>query len=74
MSVIPSLKPLSDKRPVGPTNDRLPDSRTTVGPGRRERGATRQTLRRHVGPKGKRRLDGEKLLAVGYWVPTYGES
>ena len=30
----------------------------------RELGVTRQTLYRHVGPKGELRPDGEKLLAV----------
>ena len=38
---------------------------TRVGALCRELGVTRQTLYRHVGPKGEPRPDGEKLLAVG---------
>lgn len=38
---------------------------TQVGALCRELGVTRQTLYRHVGPKGELRPDGEKLLAVG---------
>lgn len=52
----------------------LEDDRAEPAPAAPGQPETRQTLRRHVGPKGKRRLDGEKLLAVGYWVPTCGES
>ena len=39
-----------------------------------ELGITRQTLYRHVGPKGELRPDGEKLLAVGRRAPTGGGS
>jgi DNA invertase Pin-like site-specific DNA recombinase len=37
---------------------------TRVGALCEELGVTRQTLYRHVGPKGELRPDGEKLLAV----------
>ena len=47
---------------------------TRVGALGREPGVTRQTLYRHVGPKGELRPDGEKLLAVGRWAPACGGS
>ena len=45
---------------------------THVGALCRELGVTRQTLRRHVGPKGELRPDGEKLLAVGRGMADAG--
>ncbi len=45
---------------------------THVGALCRELGVTRQTLYRHVGPKGELRPDGEKLLAVGRRAPACG--
>jgi hypothetical protein len=47
---------------------------THVGALCRELGVTRQTLYRHVGPKGELRPDGEKLLAVKGRGPTCGGS
>ena len=47
---------------------------TRVGALCRELGVTRQTLRRHVGPKGELRPDGEKRLAVGRRAPACGGS
>ncbi len=45
---------------------------THVGALCRELGVTRQTLYRHVGPKGELRPDGEKLLAVKGRAPACG--
>jgi hypothetical protein len=47
---------------------------TRVGALCREPGITRQTLYRHVGPKGELRPDGEKLPAVGHRAPACGGS
>ncbi len=47
---------------------------TRLGALCREPGVTRQTLYRHIGPKGKRRPDGEKLPAVGHRAPACGGS
>lgn len=73
MSAIPSIKPLSDKCPAGPANDRLADGRTTAEPGRREQGWAGRKPAGPAGPaaapKGKPRPDGEKLPAVGRRAP-----
>ena len=45
---------------------------TRVGSLCRELGVTRQTLYRHVGPKGELRPDGELLLAIKRRAPTCG--